>query len=128
MLDGVTSLQIDLTQRMWLRLIVDAIKGINMRPKELQNRDAHDLFRSWLDQIVVMSYQLAKLARVIDRGFLDKRFNAVYTDASGRPLLPTRLMAGMVILKYLHDLSDEVWCERWVETPYYQLFCGEVFF
>ena len=26
--------------------IVDTIEGINMRPKEPQNRDAHDLFRS----------------------------------------------------------------------------------
>ena len=24
-------------------------------------------------------------------------------------------------------LSDEVLCERWVENPYYQLFCGEGF-
>ena len=27
-----------------------------------------------------------------------------------------------------HDLSDEVLCERWIEHPYYQLFCGEEFF
>src|SRR5215212_8595337 len=45
-----------------------------------------------------------------------------------RPPLPTRLMAGLAILKHMHDLSDEVLCERWVENPYYQLFCGEEFF
>ena len=28
----------------------------------------------------------------------------------------------------MHDLSDEVLCERWIENPYYQLFCGEEFF
>ena len=28
----------------------------------------------------------------------------------------------------MHDLSDEVVCERWIENPYYQLFCGEEFF
>src|SRR4051795_10105571 len=38
------------------------------------------------------------------------------------------LMAGLAILKHMHDLSDEVLCERWVENPYYQLFCGEEFF
>ena len=37
-------------------------------------------------------------------------------------------MAGLAILKYMHDLSDEVLCERWVENPYFQLFCGEEFF
>ena len=37
-------------------------------------------------------------------------------------------MAGLAILKHMHDLSDEVLCERWIENPYYQLFCGEEFF
>ena len=30
--------------------------------------------------------------------------------------------------QHMHDLSDEVLCERWTENPYYQLFsCGEEF-
>lgn len=37
-------------------------------------------------------------------------------------------MAGLAILKSMHNLSDEVLCERWLENPYYQLFCGEEFF
>src|SRR5260370_28981753 len=37
-------------------------------------------------------------------------------------------MAGLSILKHPYDLSDEVLCERWVENPYYQFFCGEEFF
>ena len=37
-------------------------------------------------------------------------------------------MAGLAILKHTYDLSDEVLCERWLENPYYQFFCGEVFF
>ena len=99
-----------------------------MRPKEPQNSDAHDLFRSRLDQIVDLGHPLAKLARVIDWDFLEESFGAVYTDAPGRPPLPTRLMAGLAILKHMHDLSDEALCDRWVENPYYQLFCGEAFF
>jgi len=35
---------------------------------------------------------------------------------------------GLAILKHTYDLSDEVLCERWVENPYYQFFCGEEFF
>jgi IS5 family transposase len=61
-------------------------------------------------------------------GFLENEFGAVYTDGPGQPPLPTRLMAGLIILKYTHNLSDEVLCERWVENPYYQFFCGEEFF
>jgi IS5 family transposase len=71
---------------------------------------------------------VVKLAAAIDWRFLEEQFGAIYTDAPGRPPLPTRLMAGMAILKHMHDLSDEVLCERWVENPYHQLFCGEEFF
>ena len=34
-------------------------------------------------------------------------------------------MAGLLILKHMNELSDEVLCARWVENPYYQFFCGE---
>jgi IS5 family transposase len=45
--------------------------------------------------------------------------------APGQPPLPSRLVTGLLILKHLHDLSDEVLCARWLENPYYQFFCGE---
>jgi len=44
------------------------------------------------------------------------------------PPLPTRLMAGLSILKHTFDLSDEELCARWLENPYFQFFCGEEFF
>src|SRR5262245_24613230 len=34
-------------------------------------------------------------------------------------------MAGLAILKHTYDLSDEALCDRWVENPYFQYFCGE---
>jgi len=102
--------------------------GARMRPKERRESGQTDLFRARLDQIVDPTHPLVKLARAIDWRFLEERFGTVYDDDPGRPPLPTRLMAGLAILKHLHDLSDEVLCERWIENPYYQLFCGEEFF
>jgi IS5 family transposase len=99
-----------------------------MRPKERRESGQNDLFKARLDQIVDLNHALAKLSREIDWRFLEERFGAVYDDDPGRPPLPTRLMAGLAILKHMHDLSDEALCERWVENPYYQLFCGEEFF
>jgi IS5 family transposase len=99
-----------------------------MRPKERRETGQRDLFRARLDQIVALDHPLVKLARAIDWSFLEERCGAVYTDEPGRPPLPTRLMAGLAILKHMHDLSDEVLCERWLENPYDQLFCGEEFF
>jgi IS5 family transposase len=99
-----------------------------MRSKERRGSGQSDFFRARLDQIVDMGHPLAKLARSIDWRFLEERLGAVYSDRAGHPPLPTRLMAGLSILKSMHDLSDEALCERWVENPYFQLFCGEEFF
>jgi IS5 family transposase len=99
-----------------------------MRPKEPRDSGQHDLLRARLDQIIDTVHGLAKLARAIDWNFLSQQLGAVYTDHPGRPPLPTRLMAGLAILKHMHDLSDESLCDRWLENPYYQYFCGEEFF
>jgi IS5 family transposase len=99
-----------------------------MRPKERRETGQGDLLRSRLDAIIDMDHALVKLARAIDWSFLEQQFGAVYEDKAGRPPLPTRLMAGLAILKHTYDLSDEVLCEHWVENPYYQFFCGEEFF
>jgi IS5 family transposase len=99
-----------------------------MRPKERRDSGQSDLLRSRLEAIIDLGHPLVKLARTIDWSFLEEHFGAVYEDKPGRPPLPTRLMAGLAILKHTYDLSDEVLCERWVENPYYQFFCGEEFF
>jgi IS5 family transposase len=99
-----------------------------MKPKERRDSGQADLLRSRLDAIIDMDHALVKLSRTIDWSFLEQQFGAVYQDKPGRPPLPTRLMAGLAILKHTYDLSDEVLSERWVENPYYQFFCGEEFF
>jgi transposase, IS5 family len=99
-----------------------------MRPRERRDSGEQDLFRARLDQIIDLNHPLAKLAREIDWQFLEGKFGAVYTEGVGRPPLPTRLMAGLAILKHTFNLSDEVVCDRWLENPYYQYFCGEEFF
>jgi transposase, IS5 family len=99
-----------------------------MRPREQREAGEQDLFRSRLDQIIDTKHALVKLARAIDWRFLEEKFDAVYKDGPGQPPLPTRLMAGLAILKHTYNLSDEVVCELWLENPYYQYFCGEEFF
>jgi len=99
-----------------------------MKPKEPVQTGQHDIFRSRLDQIINLGHEKVVLAAKIDWRFLSDTFGEAYTDRPGHPALPTRLMAGLQILKYADDLSDEELCRRWVENPYYQYFCGEEFF
>jgi transposase, IS5 family len=87
-----------------------------MRPRERRETGEQDLFRSRLDQVINMDHALVKLARTIDWGFLEEKFGAVYADGAGQPPLPTRLMAGLAILKHTYNLSDEVVCELWLEN------------
>jgi IS5 family transposase len=95
------------------------------KPREVRQKD---LFRPALETIVDLDHPLVRLAREIDWGFLDGRFAAVCTSGPGHPPLPTRLVAGLLILKHMHALSDEALCARWLENPYYQYFCGEQVF
>jgi transposase, IS5 family len=87
-----------------------------------------DLLLPALDQIIDMGHPLVRLAALIDWNILDERFSSVCQTGSGQPGLPTRLVAGLFILKHMHNLSDEVLCARWIENPYYQYFCGELSF
>jgi len=92
------------------------------KPRDNRHKD---LFRPALDEIIDLGHPLARLAREIDWDFLDGRFASVCRSGPGQPPLPSRLVAGLLILKHMHDLSDEVLCARWIENPYYQYFCGE---
>jgi len=76
-----------------------------MRPRERRESGEQDLFRSRVDQVVNMEHALVRLARTIDWGFLEEKFGA--NDGPGQPPLPTRLMAGLAILKHTYNLSDE---------------------
>ena len=99
-----------------------------MKPREPRESGQHDMFRSRLDQILDMGHEKVILSDKIDWQFLSDRMGGVYTDGPGHPPLSNRLMAGLHILKYAEDLSDDEVCARWLENPYYQYFCGEEFF
>ena len=89
-----------------------------MKPRERRERGEQDLFRSRLDQIINMDQELVRLAKTIAWLFIEERCGAVYADGPGMPPLPTRLMAGLAILKHTFDLSDEELCARWIEPSY----------
>ena len=98
-----------------------------MKPRQ-QSRGQDDLFRTRLDQIIDLRHPLVQLGGLIDWQTIESKLGEVYADGLGQPPLPTRLMAGLAILKHMHNLSDEMLCARWIENPYYQHFCGEEHF
>lgn len=98
-----------------------------MKPKIKNSLKTDDLFRSRLDNILNLRHEIVILANSIDWNFLENKVAPFYSDED-RPGIPARLMVGLHILKHMHNLSDESVCQRWVENPYYQYFCGEEYF
>ena len=86
-----------------------------------------DFFRERLDAIIDMRHPLVRLGEVMPWPDFDESFGKFY-KAIGRPAKPTRLMVGLHYLKHSYDLSDEETVTRWVENPYWQVFCGFEFF
>ena len=98
-----------------------------MRPPKHKKNNHQDLFRQRLDNIINMRHELVLLSHGVDWDRLDIHFGLFFSE-NGRPGIPSRIMIGLHILKHTFALSDEEVCDRWVENPYFQYFCGETFF
>lgn len=99
-----------------------------MGPKPRDERSEHDLFRMELVNLIDGRHELARLAELIDWEAFSREWSPQFTSNTGRPALPTRLMAALLYLKHLYALSDEDVVERWCENPYWQHFSGERYF
>jgi transposase, IS5 family len=86
-----------------------------------------DIFKTPLKQFINFQHELCVLAEKIDWEKVSEEFQDYYKNF-GRPSLPIRKMVGLVLLKFMYNLSDENVVERWIENPYWQYFTGEVFF
>lgn len=86
-----------------------------------------DLFRLRLCEIINAEHPLVKLADAIDWKVFETNLEPFFNRA-GRQAKPVRLMVGLQYLKYAFDHSDESVLAAWIENPYWQYFCGGVFF
>lgn len=97
-------------------------------PPKKPGPSEQELFRMLLTNMIDLGHPLAKLAGQIDWTRFDAAWGRFYNEKKGRPGLPTRLMAGLHLIKHMEALSDEEVCARWVENPYWQYLCGEEYF
>jgi IS5 family transposase len=99
-----------------------------MRPPTNPEQAADDASRVRLALLVSHEHPLYQLAEAIDWTRFEADLGALYTETVGRPGLRTRLMVGLHYLKYLFDESDETVVAKFVENPYWQHFCGRLYF
>ena len=98
------------------------MKHLNRPPEQ------DDLLRPCLVDLIDMGHEPVKLAALIDWEFFEREWVDFVPSGTGRSATPPRLVAGLMYLQHLHDLSNEVVVARWVENLYYQHFTGETFF
>lgn len=98
-----------------------------MKAKPLEPISTPDLFRSELKSILNLSHELCRLSELIQWQRFDEQFSELFPSSRGCPATPARLIVGLLYLKHAFNLSDEALIERWIENPYWQYFCGEVY-
>jgi IS5 family transposase len=99
-----------------------------MGPKSRVDASEQDLFRMELVNLIDQRHELVKLAELIDWPAFEQAWGPKFESTTGRPALPTRLMAALLYLKHAFAESDEDVVERWKENPYWQHFSGERYF
>ena len=90
-------------------------------PPKKPGLSEQELFRMLLTNMIDMGHPLVKAAREIDWTRFDAAWGKFYHEKKGRPGLPTRLMAGLHLIKHMEGLSDEEVCARWTENPYWRV-------
>ncbi|NJN47181.1 MAG: IS5 family transposase, partial [Candidatus Competibacteraceae bacterium] len=98
-----------------------------MKPKSSCSDPQDDLFKVRLSDLVNPEHKLCRLARLIDWQQLEQAIEPHFGEV-GAPALPVRLMVGLLYLQHTYGVSDEAVVDQWVDSPYWQLFCGETFF
>ena len=94
-----------------------------MKPSKICN-DQLELFRSRLSTQLSPNHPLILLSKLIDWEPLEEEFSNQFIEKIGQPAKPVRLVVGILMLQHMYGMSDENIVHRWVENPYWQMFCG----
>jgi len=100
-----------------------------MKPKiQPSGAKQRNFYKVLLVDLVWPSHPLVRLADAINWQEFDDFLGSGFCPDAGRSALSSRLMVGLLYLQYTYDLSDKAVAERWLESPYFQYFCGGVYF
>jgi IS5 family transposase len=72
-------------------------------------------------------HELCRLLKRINWVNVEKEFAGFYSH-KGAPSIPMRIIIGLIMLKKVYCYNDKRSIEHWIENPYWQHFCGEVYF
>lgn len=78
-----------------------------------------EMFKVPLKHFIKQGHELVLLSRKINWEQLESELSVYYCEDNGRPSIPIRTIAGIVLLKRIYDQSDKSILDRWVENPHW---------
>jgi len=95
---------------------------------KIDNTPQLEMFKIPLKQFIKEVHELVLLSKKIDWSQLESNLSNYYCSDNGRPSVAIRTIVGVILLRRMFNESDESVLDRWVENPYWQYFCGELYF
>ncbi len=77
-----------------------------------------------LSQQLKPDHELLKLAKLLSWYQFESDFKSYLLDGQNCSHLVVRLATGLIILQHKFTISDEELAQKWIENPYWQVFCG----
>jgi IS5 family transposase len=96
--------------------------------KKIDKTPQLEMFKIPIKHFIKEDHELVKLSKKIGWEQIESNLSIYYCEDNGRPSIPIRLIVGVILLQRMFDESDESILERWVENPYWQYFCGNIYF
>ena len=91
---------------------------------KLPSQEQRNIFRPILIEIINPAHELVLLSAQTDWKRFEDDFGNLYSN-TGKPGVPIRIMAGLMMLKIIYNMGDLAVMEQWIQNPYFQYFCGE---
>jgi transposase, IS5 family len=99
------------------------MRSVDVQFKKIQG----ELFKEDLFSQLRDDHPLLVIGKKIKWVVFDERFGVHYARL-GRAGIPTRIMVGLHYLKHAKNLSDDEVLAQFSENPYWQAFCGYLYF
>ena len=110
-----------------MRILSTLGQNLQVMLRKLPQNPQLEMFKTTLTGFIHPDHKLCMLARKINWEEMEKEFAPLYGN-TGRPSIPIRTIAGLSMLKQMYHLGNETAIEQYLENPYWQYFCGEVYF
>lgn len=94
-----------------------------MKPSKTNHQQGLLLQQRLSDQLNP-KHPLVILSQLIDWKDLENELSIYFVEEGGAPAKPIRLIVGLFMLQHMSNFSDEGAVQQWVESPYWQFFCG----